>query len=152
MQKEEAEDIQELLGHEHDTAGGLMTNEFICYAADNTVGQAIDRFKKDAPEIEAVYYIYVVDDEEEEKLVGVMSLKDLLLSDPNKKLSEVMETNLKLLGPEEDDMKVAAAISKYNLVALPVVDAEGHMLGIVTVDDVVDLILPPQARRKRKKI
>jgi Mg/Co/Ni transporter MgtE len=152
VKKEEAEDIQELLGHEHDTAGGLMTNEFIFYSADNTVGQAMDRFKKDALEIEAVYYIYVVDNEEDEKLVGVVSLKDLLLSDPGVKLSDMMETNLKMLGPEEDEMKVAAAISKYNLVALPVVDADGVLLGIVTVDDVVDIILPPQAKRKRKKL
>jgi len=152
VEKEDAEDIQELLGHEQDTAGGLMTNEFICYSADNTVEHAIERFKKDAHEIEAVYYIYVVDDEEEEKLVGVVSLKDLLLADPKAVLSDVMEKNLKMLGPEEDEMKVAAAISKYNLVALPVVDSEGYLMGIVTVDDIVDLILPPQARRKRKKL
>ncbi len=150
VEAEEAEDIQELLGHEHDTAGGLMTNEFIAYKSGTSVGDAMAQFKKDAPEIEAVYYIYVLD--EEEKLVGVLSLKELLLSDPGLTLSEVMETHLKALGPEEDEMKVAAAISKYNLVALPVVDAEGSLLGIVTVDDIVDMILPPQAKRKRRKL
>ncbi len=150
VEAEEAEDIQELLGHEHDTAGGLMTNEFIAYKSGTSVGDAMDQFKKDAPEIEAVYYIYVLD--EEGKLVGAISLKELMLSDPGLTLSEVMETNLKVLGPEEDEMKVAAAISKYNLVALPVVDAEGSLLGIVTVDDIVDMILPPQAKRKRKKL
>jgi CBS domain-containing protein len=150
VEAEEAEDIQELLGHEHDTAGGLMTNEFIAYKSGTSIGDAIAQFKKDAPEIEAVYYIYVFDSEE--KLAGVISLKELLLSDPGLALSDVMETNLKTLGPEEDEMKVAAAISKYNLVALPVVDAEGFLLGIVTVDDIVDMILPPQAKRKRRKL
>lgn len=150
IQKEEAEDIQELMGHEHDTAGGLMTNEFIAYNRDMTVQEAMAQFKKDSLEIEAVYYIYVVD--EEEKLLGVISLKELLLSDPAAKLEEVMETNLKMIGPEEDEMKVAASISKYNLVALPVVDNEGYLMGIVTVDDVIDIILPPQAKRKRRKM
>jgi magnesium transporter len=150
VQKEEAEDIQELLGHEQDTAGGLMTNEFLSYEPGLTVEQAMAEIRKDAPEIEAVYYIYVID--EAERLVGVASLKDLLLSEPGVRLADMMETNLKMLGPEEDEMKVAAAISKYNLVALPVVDADGVLLGIVTVDDIVDLILPPQARRKRKKL
>jgi CBS domain-containing protein len=150
VQKEEAEDIQELLGHEHDTAGGLMTNEFIAYPPGMTVGEAMESFKKDAPEIEAVYYIYVID--EGERLLGVLSLKDLLLSDPGITLADMMETNLKMLGPEEDEMKVAAAISKYNLVCLPVVDADGELLGIVTVDDVIDIILPPLAKRKRKKL
>ena len=150
VEAEEAEDIQELLGHEHDTAGGLMTNEFIAYKSETSVGDAMGQFKKDAPEIEAVYYIYVLDSEE--NLVGAISLRELLLSDPGLTLSEVMETNLKTMGPEEDEMKVAAAISKYNLVALPVVDAEGSLLGIVTVDDIVDIILPPQAKRKRRKL
>lgn len=150
VEAEEAEDIQELLGHEPDTAGGLMTNEFIAYKSETSVGDAMAQFRKDAPEIEAVYYIYVLDSEE--KLVGAISLKELLLSDPLLTLSEVMETHLKTVGPEEDEMRVAAAISKYNLVALPVVDAEGSLLGIVTVDDIVDIILPPQAKRRRKKL
>ncbi|MGD2080228.1 MAG: CBS domain-containing protein [Nitrospirota bacterium] len=150
VQKEDAEDIQELMGHEHDTAGGLMTNEFIAYSRDMSVEEATAQFRRDALEIEGVYYIYVVD--EDEKLLGVISLKELLLSDPGASLEEVMETNLKMIGPEEDEMKVAAAISKYNLVALPVVDNEGALMGIVTVDDVIDIILPPQAKRKRRKM
>ncbi len=150
VEKEEADDIQELLSHEADTAGGLMTNEYIAYTMDLTVGEAIERFREDAPEIEAVYYIYVVDSEE--RLIGVLSLKELLLSELDTRISDIMETKLKTIGPEEDEMKVAAAISKYNLVALPVVDSEGYMLGIVTVDDVMDIILPPQAKRKRRKV
>ena len=150
IEKEEAEDIQELLSHEEDTAGGLMTNVFIAYPPETTVRKAIENFKKDAEEIEIVYYIYVID--ADEKLLGVVSLRDLLLTDLDTKLSDIMETKVKTVTPETDEMEVAEIISKYNLVALPVVDIEGFMLGIVTVDDVLDRILPPSAKRKRRKV
>ncbi len=150
IEKEEAEDIQELLSHEEDTAGGLMTNVFIAYPPETTVKKAIENFKKDAEEIEIVYYIYVID--ADEKLMGVVSLRDMLLANLDAKLSDIMETKLKTVTPETDEMEVAGIISKYNLVALPVVDIEGFMLGIVTVDDVLDRILPPSAKRKRRKV
>ncbi|MBI4844801.1 MAG: magnesium transporter [Nitrospirae bacterium] len=149
IEREEAEDIQELLGHEEDTAGGIMTNEFIAYGPDMTVREAIERFKQDAGEVETVYYIYIT---YEEKLRGVVSLKELLLSSPDARLSEIMEIKLKIVAPKTDEFEVAGIISKYNLVALPVVDSEGFMLGIVTVDDVIDRILPPEAKRKRRKV
>ena len=150
IEKEEAEDIQELLSHEEDTAGGLMTNVFIAYPPETTVRKAIENFKKDAEEIEIVYYIYVID--ADEKLLGIVSLRDLLLADLDAKLSDIMETKVKTVTPETDEMEVAEIISKYNLVALPVVDIEGFMFGIVTVDDVLDRILPPSAKRKRRKV
>lgn len=150
IEKEEAEDIQELLGHEEDTAGGLMTNEFIAYPPDITIKEAIEGFKKDAKEIETVYYIYIVD--KNEKLIGATSLRELLVADPSAQLSGIMETKLKTVTPEADEMVAAKIISKYNLVALPVVDNEGILLGIVTIDDIIDRILPPAAKRKRRKV
>ncbi|OIP59652.1 MAG: magnesium transporter MgtE [Nitrospirae bacterium CG2_30_41_42] len=150
IEKEEAEDIQELLSHEEDTAGGLMTNEFIAYLPDTTVKEAIQKFKKDAEEVETVYYIYVIDTDE--KLIGVVSLKDLLLADLNAKLSDIMATKLKTISPEADEMEVAEIASKYNLLAIPVIDNEGFILGIVTIDDIIDRILPPAAKRKRRKV
>jgi CBS domain-containing protein/sporulation protein YlmC with PRC-barrel domain len=150
IEKEEAEDIQELLSHEEDTAGGLMTNEFIAYPPEATVREAIDRFKKDAEEVETVYYIYVTD--ADEKLIGVISLRELLLANLNTKLSDIMETKIKTVTPDTDEDEVAEIISKYNLVALPVVDSEDVLLGIVTIDDILDRILPPAAKRKRRKV
>ena len=150
IDKEEADDIQELLGHEEDTAGGLMTNIFISYPPEISIAEAIDRFRKDAEEIEAVYYIYIVD--ANEKLIGVTSLRDLLLADADQSLSDIMETKLKSVSPETDDMVVAEIISKYNLVALPVVDSENILLGVVSVDDVIDMILPPAAKRSRRRV
>jgi len=150
IEKEEAEDIQELLSHEEDTAGGVMTNVFIAYHPETTVREAIEKFRKDAGEVETVYYIYIVD--ANEKLLGVISLRDLLLSPLDSKLSDIMETKLKTVTPETDEVEVAEIISKYNLLAIPVVDTEGFMLGIVTIDDVLDRILPPAAKRKRRKM
>jgi CBS domain-containing protein len=150
IEKEEAEDIQELLSHEEDTAGGLMTNVFIAYPPDITVKEAFERFRRDAEEIETVYYVNITD--AQEKLVGVASLRELLLAEPSAKLSEVMETKLKTVTPDTDEMDVAEIISKYNLLALPVVDNEGTLLGVVTIDDIIDLILPPAAKRQRRKV
>ncbi len=150
IEKEEAEDIQELLSHEEDTAGGLMTNQFISYPPETSVKDAIEKFRKDADEFETVYYIYVTD--AEEKLLGVVSLRDLLLADYDVALSDIMETKLKTVTPDTDEFEVAEIVSKYNLVAIPVLDTENYMLGIVTIDDVIDRILPPAAKRKRRKV
>jgi len=149
MEKEEAEDIHELLHHEDDTAGGLMTNEYLAYPPGITVGEALERFKVEAREIEHVYYMYVVEDE---RLLGVVGLRDLLIEEPGRMLTEVMHTKLKTARAETGQETVAGLISKYNLLALPVVDAENCLLGVVTVDDVVDLLLPPASRRKRRKM
>ncbi|MDA8089337.1 MAG: CBS domain-containing protein [Nitrospiraceae bacterium] len=145
MDKEDAEDIQELLGHEKDTAGGLMTTEFIAYPPGLSISEIIEKFRKDAEEMEAVYYVYAVEGEE---LVGAVSLRDLILAPPDALLSSIMETNLKTVGPEDEDIKVAEKISKYNLVVMPVVDETGNMLGVVTIDDIIDRLLP---RRKRRR-
>jgi magnesium transporter len=150
IEKEDAEDIQELLGHEEDTAGGLMTNEFIAYSPEMTVQDALLRLKEEASEVETVYYIYVLD--KDEKLNGVISLREMLLAEKDCILGDMMETNLKTVAPGEDEMTVAETISKYNLLALPVVDEEGYMHGIITVDDVIDMLLPPAAKRKRRKV
>jgi CBS domain-containing protein len=150
IEKEEAEDIQELLGHEEDTAGGLMTNVFLAFSPEMTAKEAREKFKVEATEVETVYYLYVLD--AEERLVGVVSLRELLLADPDKVLSDFMETNLKTVSPAEDEMVVAELISKYNLLALPVVDESGYMHGIVTVDDVIDILLPPSAKKRRRRV
>lgn len=138
IEKEEAEDIQELLGHEEDSAGGLMTNEYISYPPDILVKDAVERFKKDAEDIETVYYIFIVD--RNGKLAGVTSLRELMLADENSQLAEIMETKVVYAAPDEDVEVVAGKMSKYDLVALPVVDKDGVMLGVVTVDDIMDVV------------
>lgn len=147
IEKDEAEDIHELLSHEDDSAGGLMTNEFVAYPPEITVGEAIARFRTDAANVEPVFYVYVVD--AAEKLLGVVGLRDMLMADPSRTLGDVMETKVKTVTPETDDFDVAIITAKYNLAAVPVVDDDGVLTGIVTVDDIIDMILPPAAKKKR---
>ena len=150
IEKEEAESISELLGHEEDTAGGLMINEFIAYPPEITAADAIERFKKDAVEMDEIYYIYVIN--ENEKLLGAVSLRELIIAPSDAKLADIMEDKLQTVSPGTDEKVVSQLISKYNLLALPVVDKDNIILGIVTVDDVMDLLLPPASRRKRRKV
>jgi magnesium transporter len=126
-----------------------MTNEYLAFPPEITVGEAVERFRVEAAEVEAVNYVYVV---EEKKLVGVLALRDLLVKDPSALLKDAMHKKLITVAAGADEWQVAEAISKYNLLALPVLDEEGALLGIVTVDDVVDFLLPPASRRKRRKM
>ena len=149
MEKEEAEDVQELMEHEEDTAGGLMTTEYLSFPPDITVEEAVKELRLEAPNVETIYYLYIVD--QEERLIGVLSLKNLILAVPQTLLSDIMKTPPKTitLGAEQKD--VAEFVSKYNLLAVPVVDENMVMRGIVTVDDVVDFLLPPASRKKRRR-
>ncbi len=139
IEKEEAEDIRELLVHKEDSAGGLMTNQFVSYEPQITVSEAIKKFRQDAQEAETVYYVYITG--EGEKILGVSSLRDLILAEPDVKLSEIMETKIIHVSPDEDVEVVADLMSKYDLVAIPVVDAESCLLGVVTIDDILDVIV-----------
>jgi Mg/Co/Ni transporter MgtE len=126
-----------------------MTNEFIAYPPELTVRDAFEKFKMDAHDVETVYYIYIV---ENERLIGVTTLKDMILTSPQVPLSEIMVTKLKTVSADTNQQVVAETVSKYNLVAIPVVDDEGELLGIVTIDDIIDILLPPAARKKRRSV
>ncbi len=149
MEKEEAEDVQELLEHEEDTAGGLMTTEYLAFPPDMTVEESIKELRLEAPDVETIYYLYILDSEE--KLIGVLSLKNLILASPQAILRDIMTTPAKTLPLEAGEKDVAEFISKYNLLAAPVVDENMVLHGIVTVDDVVDFLLPTASRKKRRK-
>ena len=140
MQPEEAHDVEELLEHEEDTAGGLMTTEHVAVTATLTVAEAIQRIRDEAMEAETVYYLYVTDPQE--KLLGVLSLRELIQADPGQLLEQLMRPEAISVRAETGLREVAEVLTKYNLLAVPVVSGEGEMLGIVTVDDVLNLILP----------
>jgi CBS domain-containing protein/sporulation protein YlmC with PRC-barrel domain len=150
MEREEAQDVQELLEHEEDTAGGLMTTEFLSFPPDMTVDEAIRELRLEAPDVETIYYLYVTD--EDERLLGVLSLKDLILARPETQLRDLMKSTVKALPLDAERKDVAEFVSKYNLLAAPVVDEQQVLRGIVTVDDVVDFLLPPASRKKRRKL
>jgi magnesium transporter len=147
MDKEEAEEVRELLEHDEDTAGGLMTTDYVCFPPDMTTEEVMKDLRLLAPDIELIYYLYVVD--KEERLLGVLSLKDLILASPKALLGDIMKTNPKRVFATEDKKEVAEMVSRYNLYAIPVVDEQDHILGIITVDDVVDMLLPTPLRKKR---
>jgi Mg/Co/Ni transporter MgtE len=147
MDEEEAEEIQELLEHEEDTAGGLMNSEYVSITADMTVADALKEIRLLAPDIETVYYAYVMD--REEMLLGVVSLKELLINPPDTIIAEIMTENLKMVDVESTPENILEIIAKYNLIAVPVLDMDGKMAGIVTVDDILELFLPYALRRRR---
>ena len=139
MNREDAAQINDLLKFDPDTAGGVMNTEILVLDQDLTVDQAIKLIRSGVEEIEVPYYAYVVD--EHRHLKGVLSLRDLLLSAPGKKLKELLyEQHLIYVPYNEDKEEVARLLSRYNLLAIPVVDHDQRILGIVTVDDVIDII------------
>ncbi|HUG07085.1 MAG TPA: CBS domain-containing protein [Candidatus Limnocylindria bacterium] len=146
MQKEEAADVEELLTYSEDSAGGIMTTDFIALPAELTAGAAIDRLRELQPDAELTYYLYVVDGEGH--LDGVISLRDLVVAKPATPITEVMDRNVLKVDVTSPKEEVAALIAKYNLLALPVVDARRKLLGTVTVDDVVDIMLPRGWRKR----
>jgi len=147
MDEEEAEEIQELLEHEEDTAGGLMNTEFISIVGDLSVGEVLDQVRLMAPDVETVYYIYVLDGDE--RLMGVVNLKELLTNPVHKPVSEIMTTNLKMVDIESSPEEILEVIAKYNLIAVPVLGKDEKMMGIVTVDDILEMFLPYALRRRR---
>jgi Mg2+ transporter MgtE len=130
--------IRSLLGYREKTAGGIMTPEVTTVTEDMTVAQVIDFLRGEAAEHESIYYIYVV--EKERHLEGVISLRDLIVSDPHTVVAKIVERDVITVAPDDDQEDVAETMSKYDLLALPVVDEAGELLGIVTVDDALDVL------------
>lgn len=138
MDNESAQEIKELLHYEEYTAGSIMTTEFVAIHANQTVRSAMHILKKEAPRAETIYYVYVVD--EDKLLVGVISLRDLIVTDDDTMISEIMYDRVVAVSVGEDQEEVARKMKDYNFLALPVVDFQYHLLGIITVDDIIDVM------------
>jgi magnesium transporter len=135
---EAAEEVEELSRWPDTSAGGLMTTEYWSVQLRGNVADAIQVIRRGADESEVIDSVYVLDDER--RLVGVLTLRDLVLSDPDVPLEQVMHRNIITVPPELDQEEVARKLAKYDLTALPVVDQRGEMLGIITSDDILDVI------------
>ena len=135
---EQTEDIKELLNYDEDTAGGLMAKELFAIHQDITIRQCIIELRKQAEDVDEVYYIYVIDDND--KVIGTLSLKSLLTSPAQTKIIDICNTDIISVQAEEKSEEVALMMQKYDLVALPVVSFDGELLGRITIDDVVDVI------------
>ncbi len=152
MDPEQAEDVRELMAYEEDTAGGIMTSELVIIPVELRISEALRYIREQLQVPEFVPYVYVVDSVSENHLLGVLSLRDLLLADPDADISDVMEADVQIAAPETDARTVARTIAEYNLLALPVVDADGRLLGAVTVDDAMELLLPEGWRRHLPRV
>ncbi|MFO8034422.1 MAG: magnesium transporter [Candidatus Bipolaricaulota bacterium] len=138
LEREDAQELSGLLTYAPDSAGGLMSPDVVALPARLTCQQAIESLRRVAEEMETVYYAYVVD--EDGKLVGVLSLRDLVFAPPEAPIVTVMHSGAVSLPADMDVEEVARTFDKYNYLALPVVSQEGRLLGVVTVDDVIDVI------------
>jgi flagellar motility protein MotE (MotC chaperone)/sporulation protein YlmC with PRC-barrel domain len=150
MEKDEAEDVRKLLTFPEESAGGIMNTEFVSLPVDLTAGQAITRIRETANDAETIYYIYVTD--EAEHLLGVFSLRQLVLANPKNLIKNFMETHLITVDLTDDQDRCAQIISKYNLLAVPVVDKNNVIHGIVTADDALDKIIPTAWKKRLPKL
>ncbi len=130
--------INKILNYPKDSAGSIMTIEYVDLKADMTVGQAFDRIRKTGVDKETIYTCYVTDSNRH--LIGITTVKELLLCNPEEKIGDIMETNVIFVDTFDDKENVAILFDKYDFLAMPVVDKETRLVGIITFDDVIDVI------------
>ena len=150
MEKDEADEVQELLGYAEDSAGGLMTTEFIALEEHVTAGGAIERLRELEPDAETIYYLYVTSDEGH--LVGVLSLRDLIIAQPESLIRDVMIDEPVAVVVTASQEEVAEVVAHYNLLAVPVVDEQNVLMGIVTVDDAIDTVIPTAWKKRLPRV
>ena len=138
LSKEDADDVKELLVYDEDSAGGIMTTGYIEINKNMTAKEAIDHMRENALDAETIYYIYVVDNDE--KLVGVLSLRELITARDSVIVEDLMSENIISIDVDEDREEAVRLVSKYDLIAIPVIDKEGILKGIITVDDIIDVL------------
>jgi magnesium transporter len=150
MEPSEAEEVQELLAYPEDVAGGIMTTAYIAVGEHETAGGAIDLLREWEPDAETIYYVYVTDDEE--RLVGVLSLRDLIVAQPATPIGDVMIHDPVAVGAYANQDEVAEVVAHYNLLAVPVVDDDRRLVGIVTIDDAIDTVIPAAWKKRLPRV
>ncbi|MEK3974280.1 MULTISPECIES: magnesium transporter [unclassified Psychrobacillus] len=138
MDKESAQEIKDLLDYEEYTAGSIMTTEYVAIPENSTCRSAMTILRNAAPDAETIYYLFVVD--ESHRLAGVISLRDLIVADEDTLIKDIMNERVVSVLVNEDQEEVAKMIKDYDFLAVPVLDFENHLLGIVTVDDIIDVL------------
>jgi len=138
IDKEDSDEVKELLRFPEESAGGIMAMEFVAVCQDATVGEAIEQIRKAAEEIEEIYNIYVVN--EDGNLTGVLPLRQLIITPPGRKIDKIMEADVISVSTDMDQEEVANMFGKYDLISVPVLDESGKLVGLITVDDIVDVM------------
>jgi CBS domain-containing protein len=146
MEKEDADDVRKLLTYPEDSAGGIMTTEYASIQPNLTASEAIKQLHGMADEVETMFYVYVVDGDQ--CLVGTFSLNNLIFAKPGQMVADFMTKHLITVNLTDDQETVAQTVAKYDLLAVPVVDDQNHMHGIVTADDALDKIIPTAWKKR----
>jgi CBS domain-containing protein/sporulation protein YlmC with PRC-barrel domain len=146
MQDEERDEVKLLLSYPDDSAGGLMTTDIVTVSPELTVSQAIDAIRSFKEEVDSVIYVYVVDPENH--LLGTFSLSDLIFAQPHSRVEDFMHTKVVTANVLEKQDDLAQVVSKYNLQAVPVVDDNNCLMGMVTADDALDKIIPTAWKKR----
>lgn len=142
MKTGDTRQLQELLGYDEDSAGGIMTTEYIALRGDLLIGESLKKIKEIGPKTEVIETIFVLNNNKE--LIGTADLRDILVAPEDEKLLNIMNDNIISVHPEEDQEKVSLLVSKYDLKAIPVINHKNSLLGIITVDDIIDVIVEEQ--------
>ncbi|MBQ7525365.1 MAG: magnesium transporter [Abditibacteriota bacterium] len=150
MEPEEAEDVKELLSYPDDSAGGLMTTEYVALPKDMTAARTVEYLREHEDEAEVLYYLYIVDSSG--RMLGVTSLRDLIMADPKSKLEDFMIKKVISVNTDDEIDDVVRALSDYNLIAVPVLDESDVLRGVITVDDVLEELVPEEWRDRMPKV
>ena len=134
----ERNDIRNLLSYPDDTAGAIMTSEYASLQGHMTVGEALDKLRQQAPDSETIYYVYILDDHR--RLIGFVSLRDLILAKIQAPLSDILRKDVISVRADEDQEAAVQELARYDFIAIPVVDQENHLVGIITHDDAMDIV------------
>lgn len=145
MDKEDAEEIKELLDYDEDTVGSIMTTDYIAFNENETVDGVIRNLRETKPSSEIAYYLYVIDDAG--RLVGVVSLRDLIVADGDAKLKDIMRKNVIYVLDEDTLDDLTELVTKYELLAVPVVDKDRVLVGMAILNDIVDEVLLPRWKK-----
>ena len=140
MEQDIAADVKELMTHPEREAGGMMTTSYLSFRPQTTAREAMEVFRKEAADVDLVYYVYVTDNEE--RLLGVITLRDLILADPDKKLEEIMDDRVISLKLDDKDDTIAEHFAKYAVTAIPVVDENERMQGTIIFKNLLDVVAP----------
>lgn len=149
MEPEEAKDVQKLLAYPENSAGGIMSTDFVSVPSHFSAQEVISRLRRIRDEVDIIYDIYVTD--RRGKVIGSLSLKDLVLANPDTPIKQFMEDRVVTVAAQTSQQGVAQVIAKYNLLAVPVVDNEKKILGIVTADDALDKVIPTAWKKRLPK-
>lgn len=150
MEAGAAKDVRELLTYPEDTAGGLMDTDFVALTEAMTCAEVIDLLRRTAPDARDIYYFYVVDSDG--RLAGSLSLRDVVVSPPERRVGTLMERDIVSVAVTADEAEVARVLIKYNLVVVPVINEHQRLIGTIDVDDVLDLVAPRSWQNRARRM